>query len=872
MKLNQTGLILFLFLIFTNQGELCAQVTDSLRLSTDTSATTKTDSTSLQPSTANSSTYEITGIVKNKNNGETVSFATVFFAKSEIGTPADLDGNFVLNYAIQPSDTLTVQALGYKEYKVFLDRTKKKQNLVIELKPSTNQLKEVVIFAGEDPAITLLKKIIRRKPFNDPGRFENYSYESYNKVEIDILRLSKQDFENLPIPYIKKFSFIYNNLDTSGSEPYLPFYLTETISDYYYQSNPKKTKEYIKASQIKGINNQNVTGSMTKYLGNMYLVINPYDNYVQFFNKQYVSPLNNAGPTFYKYKILDTENIDGYKVISVRFKPLRPGENCFEGVFKVVDSVFALQHISADVPKEANINWIKNASFYKEYAPTDDTVWFCSKENMTAEVLGTGDLMKLPAMIARRTNSYRKITYNDNRIPRIIQSKKFKQDIVIADTALDTSDEFWAEARHDTLNKNETAIYSMFDTLEVNPTFIKFKKLMRALLTGTIRKGPLEFGPYWSLYNNNLIEGNRFQFGIGTTPKFSKNIYLSGYIAYGLKDKEWKYKFEALWLLHKKFPREFINISYVHDLDKTVNYYDRVTFDNVFNVAIRKKGIPSKFVFADDIRIEHYREYFSGFSHQLTLLRKVYDPYAPLPDVSIFTDKDGASVNTVTQTEVNLKLRYAYKERFLESNYYRVSLGSKYPIVDLRLAIGIKGVLDGAYNYKKVRLSVSDNVKIAPFGSLYFNVFAGKYFGTIPYTLLELHPGNENYYYNKYGFNMMNLYEFVSDQYVGMNIEHSLGGGLFHYIPLIKKLKFRQFWTAKGVIGSLSNDNKALNMNKGFGFKTLESTPYIELGTGVENILKLLRVDFIWRVSPKALPTEPKQKYFGIFGSVKLNF
>lgn len=872
MRLSQLGLILCILLIFVNQSEACAQEADSLKYISDTSRNAKNDSTSLSEPVNMTSVYEIKGIVINKLNGEPVPFATVFFPKSQIGIPADLDGNFILNYDVQPSDTVTVQALGYKEYKVFIDRTRHKQNLIIELRPLANQLNEVVIFAGEDPAITLLKKVIRRKPYNDPGRFENYSYESYNKVEVDILRLSKEEFERLPIPYIKNFSFIYNNIDTSGTEPYLPFYLTETLADYYYQGNPRKTKEYIKASHIKGINNKNITGSMSKYLGNTYLIINPYDNYVQFFNKQYISPLNNAGPTFYKYKILDTENIDGYKVISVRFKPLREGENCFEGVFKIVDSVFALQYIAADVPKEANINWIKNASFYKEYALVNDTVWFCSKENMTAEVLTTGDLMKLPAMIVRRTNSYRKVNLNDNRIPGIIQSKKFKQDIVIADTALDTGDGFWAEARHDTLNKNESAIYGMFDTLEANPTFVKFKILMRTLFTGTIRTGPVEFGPYWTVYNNNKIEGNRFQFTMGTSPKFSKNIYMFAYAAYGLKDQQWKYKFEGLWLLHKKFPREYIDFNYTHDLDRTVNYYDRVTFDNILNVAIRKKGVPSKFVFADDIRFEYYREYNSGFGHMLTLLRKKYDPYSPLPDVSIFTNKDGAPTGTLVQTEANIMLRYAYKERFLEANYYRVSLGSKYPIVDMRLAIGLKGVLDGAYNYKKVRLSVSDYVRIAPFGTLYFNVFGGKYFGTIPYTLLELHPGNENYYYSKYAFNMMNLYEFISDQYAGVNIEHSLGGGMFHYIPLIKKLKFRQFWTAKGVIGSLSNDNKALNMNKGFGFKTLESTPYIELGTGVENILKLLRVDFIWRVSPKALPTEPKQKYFGVFGSVKLNF
>jgi hypothetical protein len=142
----------------------------------------------------------------------------------------------------------------------------------------------------------------------------------------------------------------------------------------------------------------------------------------------------------------------------------------------------------------------------------------------------------------------------------------------------------------------------------------------------------------------------------------------------------------------------------------------------------------------------------------------------------------------------------------------------------------------------------------------------------LPYLLLENHPGNENYYYNKYAFNMMNKYEFLSDQFVGANIEHSIGGGVFRYIPLVKKLKLRQFWTAKGVIGSLSDKNSALNLDKGYDFKTLENSPYIEVGTGIENILRVFRIDFVWRVLPEARPNEPKQKYFGIFGSMKIDF
>jgi hypothetical protein len=855
------------FLVLLLCTNAIAQTTDTTAL--DLPDTTRTDTTSLDK--AMGTKYIIKGIVKDKKTGEPVPFATIFFPKSSVGTAGDEDGSYSLKFDTFPGDTLKIQAMGYADYYARIDRNKTESIINIFLSSAATQLNEVVIKAsGEDPAITLIKKVVARKSQNNPNKFETYSYESYNKVEIDVMNLTKEEFEKLPIPYLKHFSFVYDNLDTVNGKPYLPFYLTETLSDYYYQSKPKRTKEYIKASLIKGINNPNFTRTMTKYLGNMFLTVNPYDNYVLFFDKKYVSPINNAGPNFYKYTLLDTQVVDGYDVINVYFKPLRPGENCFEGMIGIVDSVFALQYISADIPKEANINWIKNAKFYKTYAPLGDSLWFCTKENTTADLQALADFPFMPSLRVTRTNSYRNIAINEDTISQIVNSDKFKLDVVIADSALSTTEDFWETIRHDSLSKSEQGIYKMYDTIQKSPVYTRIKNTMRFLVTGVVRLGPVELGPYWNAYTYNNIEGNRFQFSMGTTRKFSKQLYLNGYLAYGTKDERYKYRAEALWLLNKEFPRSYFFATYTSDIDRTVNYYDYVNFNNL--IAIRKPNIPLKFMFTKNARVEYMKEYYNGFSHMLTLLHKDYDPYPPLPDVNIFSDANGKPTNNVKQTEANLLLRYAYKEQFLNGDFYRMSLGSKYPIVELRIAKGLKGFLDGGYDYTRVNFNVSDNIRIPPFGALYMNIFAGKYFGTLPYPLLQVHPGNESYIYNKNAFSMMNQYEFLSDQYVGIILEHSIGGGIFNYIPLVKKLKFRQFWTAKGVIGSLTDANKALNLNKGFAFRTLESSPYIEVGTGVENILRLLRFDIVWRVAPKRLPGEAYDKYFGIFGSLKVSF
>jgi hypothetical protein len=153
---------------------------------------------------------------------------------------------------------------------------------------------------------------------------------------------------------------------------------------------------------------------------------------------------------------------------------------------------------------------------------------------------------------------------------------------------------------------------------------------------------------------------------------------------------------------------------------------------------------------------------------------------------------------------------------------------------------------------------------LPPYGRLRYNFFAGKVFGTLPYQLLVHQPGNDWYYYSNYSFNLMTRFEYLTDRYAGFSIEHNIGSGLFRYIPLTRKLKLRQFWEAKGVVGNLSDANKQLNFVGDYPFKSLDGKLYTEVGVGIDNIFKFFRIDFIWRVLPRPLP-EAKEERFGVF-------
>ncbi len=810
--------------------------------------------------------YTFTGKVVDANTSEGIPFAAVFFLHTTLGTPADFEGNFSMSVDTLPSDTLHIETTGYNPVNKPLLKTRYENNFIIELERKKTELKDFTISAKwEDPALIMIRKVIAHKPDNDPDKLDNYSYESYNRLEADMERMTKAQFSKIPM--LKSYSFIFDNLDTvSEDRPYLPLYMTETLSDYYYSKDPKKQREFIKASMVKGVNNENVS----KYLGSLYQNVNVYKNYIPVFDKKFVSPIADDGPFFYRYKIVDTQTIYNHRIIHMSYRPRREGENCFVGDLWFADTVYALQRISMDVSALANLNWVDRVSLYQEFEPFD-TIWFCIKDKFIANFT-IYNSKKLPAFIGRKTTTYHHIKVNNDSVSHVLLDPQWRSTIIKSDSAKKYDNDWWAKNRPDSLSKNEKAINRMVDTINSMPITTLYKNTITFFVSGVKDIGYFQLGPYYYVYSSNPVEGNRFRFSAGTSHKI-KNFHLTSYLAYGTKDEAFKYGGSALWIL-KREPRVYLYGSYNHDLDQNTNYYGSIGADNIFNAMFHKPNIPWKMAFSDDKRLEFYRQGFTGFSFKTILQNKSFTPYFGLPSKGIFFDNNLRPVDAVTKTEVGLELRYAYKEKYVDGPYMRLNLGSKYPIVMLEISKSLNNVLNCNYDYLKTRFTISESINTPPFGHIRYSLFAGKYFSNeaLPYPLLEIHPGNEFYTYNKNAFEMMNRYEFLSDEYVGFNFEHNIGGGVFNHIPLLKQMRMRQFWTAKGAWGMLNNKNIALNFDKGFPFRELKGVPYLELGTGVSNIFQFFRVDFVWRVTPKPQSSENLSRYFGIFATGVFEF
>lgn len=809
----------------------------------------------------------ISGKVMDKNTRENIPFAAVHFPGTDIGTTTNEKGYYSFRLARFPSDTLSVSELGYRTINLVLNRSLKSQTINFYLVGTNVSLSEFVIHAGVNPALILLHKIILHKPENNQDNIHDYKSQVYNKLEVDLDQINKSRFEKSAI--FKPFVFILNNVDSSSEKtPFLPVFLSETFSDYYYQKNPRREKEIIVATHRSGLKNK----SLTQFLTGIYQKVNIYDNFIPVFGKEFPSPISDFGTTYYNYQITDTQFIDHRKCFHLSFTPRRKGETAFFGDLWVNDTTFAIQSIHMQISADANINFVRRIDLVEKYTPLNKTRWFQTESKLIADfVLTTKRSM---GMIARNTTISRLVAINDTAATHIFDDKKYRDEaIYILPGAREKKDSFWISHRLEKLTKSEGDIFKMVDTLQEMPVFKEYSNIFRFITTGKAAWGPIAVGPYYYLFNINPLEKYRVRIGLSTTTQFSKDIYLHSYLAYGFGDKRFKGEIGGRWLINS-MPYRYIDFSYIHDLDNgSFHQNGGIGVDNIFSFALRKPGTMQKFVMLDEQKLVFYNELSNGFSQKLFLVHAHFDPFAPLPGIKYFPSVNITEMNPLNDVHIGIRLRYAYGEKFLYRNsYHRISLGSKYPIVALNYQVGLRDVFNSAYRYQKAGFSIHGKFKIPPLGTIHYNLYGKKTFGTLPYLLLNILPGNDFYYYNKHLFNLMDRYQFMGDEYAGFFIEHDIGGGIFSYIPGIRHLKLRQFWTARGVMGHLSKTNQELNLHNGYAFETLNNNPYLEIGTGIGNIFQLIRIEGIWRVTPSHLQHSAHNRRLGIFASLTFQF
>jgi len=797
---------------------------------------------------------KIRGKVIDKNTQKPIPFANVFFKNTTIGVSAGFDGNFSLEVDT-PKDTLVASALGYHESHI---RIKKAvfQEIVLQLKPTEVSLNEVEVFAEINPALIIFNKMIENKPRNNPEDFEDINYRLYNKVEIDANNVNDR-FQKSRL--MKKFQIAFQYIDTStiNGKAYLPIFISESVSHVYKRARPKSTREIIEASQISGFNSE----SLRQYLGGLYQEVNIYDNYIPIFEKNFISPLSNSGLLSYEYIVLDTINIHHKNCFHLMFKPRRKQELTFIGELWVHDSTFAVIKAEMKSAVDANINFINDIAIGLEYDFVNHQHWVLSKDKIVLDINVIENSMQVPGFFIRRNSHYSQFVFNQKPPDSIFS---FPTGVKALKGMQFKDDEYWKNNRDVALNRNEMGVYEMVDSVQNIPLFKTYVDAVYLFTGGHLSWGKFELGPVFKTLSYNTTEGLRVRLGGRTNKKFSSKWRLRGYIAYGNNDQQLKGAGGMYYLINKN-PYRKIGFDFKYDLEQLGQRNVKFTDDN-FLTSILRRSPNNKQSLVEGYKIYYSHEWVSGFSTTFSFnQRKMY----PAGDL-VFQIWDGTEykvVDAIKTSEVNLKLRFAYREKYFVGAFERMRLGTQYPVVELNATYGIPGLFKSNQKYFRLIAQLRHKFHIGAIGWSKYVLEAGKLWGTVPYPLLEIAPGNQTLIGQQYAYNLMNYYEFINDKYLSIFYTHHFDGLLFNHIPFLRKLKWREVVHAKGIIGNLRKNNKNYSIFPNYTY-TL-SKPYYELGAGIENIFKIGRIDFIWRLNHH---DHPKTQRFGIFISLQFSF
>jgi hypothetical protein len=794
----------------------------------------------------------VEGHVYDSETGEAMPFVNVHFQNTKVGTTTNLSGYYKLE-TYYASDSLMVSFIGYKTMAKKV-RKDQQQTLDFRIEPGSVTLEaaEVVATKEENPAFPIVRNVLKNKRINNREKLDAYEYELYNKVEFDLNNIT-DEFRARKI--FRPFEFIFENLDSTAEKVYLPVFMTESISNFYYRKTPKTEKEVITATKVSGVENN----SVSQFLGDMYQSVNIYDNNVIVFGKSFVSPISNLGFAFYDYYLMDSTFIDSKWCYLIKFQPKRRQELTFDGNMWVNDTTYALKMVEGTIAKDANINFIEGLSVRQEFDEIENEVWMLTRDELVVDFNVTDRAM---GFYGRKTTTYKDFTINQRREDEFYHGLS---DVIVADDANKKPEDFWKTARHIELTQNEISVYNMVDSIQNIPQFRTIADLITLFVSGYKVVGDFEIGPYYTLYSFNPIEGNRFRFGGRTSNAFSTRLMLEGYGAYGLRDERFKYGGGITYMISKN-PRMLMYVGGKKDIEQLGQAEGAFREDNVLSSLFRRNPA-NKLTSVTEGKFSFEREWFYGLSNRVMFTHRILEPLGALRYERYNDAKDLVPVNNLITSEITLYTRFAFKEKFVSGEFERISLGTRYPTIELALTAGIPDLLGSDYSYQKVLIRLKDKLLFGPLGYSQILIEAGRIWGELPFPLLQLHQGNETFFYDESAYNTMNYFEFVSDEWISGSISHHFDGLVFNKIPLMRRLKWREVVSAKAVVGSFNDANLDILLLPTETY-TL-SKPFVEGAIGVENIFQFLRVDALYRLSYLDHPGIVK---FGIRAKLQIDF
>ena len=819
---------------------------------------------------AQNQTVRISGNVKD-TKGDVLPYATIRLKETSTGCITDYNGNFSFNGKVE-GQTLIVSSMGYQDYEVALS-SKTVFPLKIVLKEISYELDEVIVKPEKEkyqkkgnPAVELATEIIDRKDNDNPF---NNEYVSRDRYETFVVALDNFSEEKQRQAMFRKFPFLQEYVDTSkvSGKPILNVSTRELAATDYYQKRPSREKQVVHGRDWVGIEDflpdEEVRAAVEVTLRDVDL----FNEKVIILRNEFVSPFADYATTYYKYYLQDTIIVEGEKCVDLAFVPRNLQSFGFTGhLYITVDSTHFVKWIQMNVPYDINLNFVEYMNVEQKFARDSEHPRLLTYECITAE-------FKLYDFIDG-IYGRREVFYSDYKFDDEVDKEPFTHQEQIIETAeaANRDQEFWAQYRNDergTDGGKTKDVKDMIARLRQVPIYYWTEQFINLLFSGFIpvreENTPFYIGPVNTMLSYNGMEILRIKLGGMTTAYLNPHLFGTGYLIYGVDDKRFKYygrleySFKPKKEQWNEFPIHSLRLQYENDI---YQYGQQYIYTNKDNALLSLKRLPDNMIgYIRNAELTYTLERHSGFTFTGTIRNRVNEATKFIPMEK--TDGSGA-VKEIMQTELELGLRYAPHEKFVQHKWNRKSKTPEQPVFTLNHTISKAGLLGSDYSIQHTEFSYRQRLMAAPIG--YFDVMlkAGKVWGQAPYPLLIIPNANLSYTYRKETFETMTPMEFILDEHLTWDVVYYMNGLIFNRTPLIKNLKLREVLYCRGTWGSLSDQNNPAIDTSGKIFSyptdrskatgTLMKEPFVELGAGVENIFKIASLSFFKRMTYKNSP------------------
>ena len=808
----------------------------------------------------------IYGSVIDASTREAMPYVSVYMQNTTDGCQTDKDGNFSF-ISSASRGTLIVSSLGYVEQRFSITSTTKCP-LHIELSPTSYELSEVEVRPDREhyrrknnPAVELVQSIIKRR---NTLRLESHDYYSRDRHELLTIALNNFDQSKYQAELLEKIGLLQQYLDTSlvSGKPILNISSRELIGSDHYRKSPEIHKKHIVARRRAGVDDFISEQEIDGVFEEVFRDVDIFQNDINLFRNRFVSPLSSFATSVYKYYIMDTILVESTPCIDLAFVPFNSESHGFTGhLYVTADSTHSIKWVQMSTPHDINLNFVRTLNITQTFSTASDGTPLVSKESLVAEFEITAHIN---GVYVKREVSYDNYLLDMASRPELFESP---ESTIEEEDARQKDEEFWTANRIGHVSQKERSVGDMMAQLRQYPLYYWTEKAITFLFTGYIpnKKEEPEFfyGPINTSVSHNELEGLRLRMGGMTSAYLNPHLMGRFFVAYGFGDQRLKYMGELEYSFKKKkehineFPIHSLRLHYENDI---YQYGQTYLYTNKDNIFLNLKRIDDNQIgYLRKAEFSYNREHYNHFSYSLTLRNKTYESSRLMQ----FESRLGGNplfVNELPQTELELGLRYAPGEKFTQQKWDRHSLLPERPVFTLSHCVAMKGVLGSQFTCHHTEASARKRFWLSQFGYIEAVVKGGKVWNDVPYPLLIIPNANLSYTLQKESFALMNPMEFVADSYASWEAIYYMNGLIFNRLPLIKRLGWREVIDFKGFYGSLRPGNvpNAIDSHGLYLFPRenhpLTNTPYMELSFGIENIFKVLEVDYVRRLTYRDIP------------------